>query len=84
MVVVIASHAGEPRNPHWYLNLKANPAAAAQVGQDRIRVVARDAAGEERDRLWAKAVELDPTYAEYQRRTERQIPVVILEPEHTG
>ena len=77
--VVIASHAGELRNPPWYLNHKANPAAVAQVGPDRIQVLARDAAGAERDRLWAKAVELDPAYAEYQGRTERQIPVVILD-----
>ena len=78
--VVVASYAGDPRNPSWYLNLKANPKAVVQIGPKSLEVLAREAIGEEREMLWSQAVELDPSYAEYQLRTERKIPVVILDP----
>ncbi|RMD85186.1 MAG: nitroreductase family deazaflavin-dependent oxidoreductase [Candidatus Dadabacteria bacterium] len=78
--VVIASYLGEPRHPSWYLNLRANPEATVQVGSHTVRVRARDAEGEERERLWRRAVEAMPDYQTYQQRTSRRIPVVLLEP----
>ncbi len=78
--VVFASNSGEPTHPEWYLNLGDKPEAVAQFGSHPVRVRARVANGDERDRLWFRMVELDPAYAEYQRRTDRQIPVVILDP----
>ena len=78
--VVIASYLGEARHPAWYLNLQANPRAEVLVRDRRVAVTARDAEGDERGRLWAEVVRRQPDYAEYQRRTERRIPVVVLEP----
>jgi deazaflavin-dependent oxidoreductase (nitroreductase family) len=77
--VVIASKGGDPKHPAWYLNLQGQE-AEIQVGRDRKRVRARDAEGEERERLWAQMVGVYPDYAEYQKKTTRQIPVVVLEP----
>jgi deazaflavin-dependent oxidoreductase (nitroreductase family) len=77
--VVIASVGGAPRHPAWYLNLQGQE-AEVQVGRERKRVRARDAEGEERDRLWAQMVAVYAPYADYQRKTERRIPVVVLEP----
>ena len=77
--VVIASKGGDPKHPAWYLNLRAGE-ADLQVGSEHVHVSARDADGEERERLWAMMVGLYPSYAEYQEKTTRQIPVVILEP----
>ena len=79
--VVAASNAGEDTYPAWYLNLKAHPQAEVQVGSMRRRVVASDASGEERSDLWRRIAGFDPAYAEYQRRTYRQIPVVLLTPQ---
>ena len=78
-LVLIASGGGAPTNPGWYWNLQGRE-AEVQVGSERRRVRARDAAGEERERLWAQMVALYPNYAEYQKKTSRQIPVVVLEP----
>ncbi|RMF24973.1 MAG: nitroreductase family deazaflavin-dependent oxidoreductase [Deltaproteobacteria bacterium] len=78
--VVIASYLGEPRHPSWWLNLTADPHATVQIGGRTIAVRAREAEGEERDRLWRRAVELMADYAVYQERTSRRIPVVVLEP----
>jgi deazaflavin-dependent oxidoreductase (nitroreductase family) len=78
--VVIASYLGEPRHPAWWVNLRAQPEATVQVGARQVRVVAREAAGEERSRLWDEIVGRQADYAEYQRRTARRIPVVVLEP----
>jgi deazaflavin-dependent oxidoreductase (nitroreductase family) len=78
--VVIASYLGEPRHPDWWLNLRADPQAWIQVGGRRLRVAAREADGEERTRLWQAIVGRQADYAEYQRRTNRRIPVVVLEP----
>ena len=78
--VVIASYLGEPRHPDWWLNLRANPRASIQVGGRRLDVAAREADGEERTRLWQEVVARQADYAEYQRRTDRRIPVVVLEP----
>ncbi len=79
-VAVIASKGGFPRNPAWFHNLRAHPEASVQVGSKRRGVRARLAAGEERERLWRRAVEAYPPYADYQARTDREIPVVVLEP----
>jgi deazaflavin-dependent oxidoreductase (nitroreductase family) len=78
--VVVASMGGAPEHPAWYRNIVANPDCEIQVVRDVIPVRARTAEGEERERLWADMVGVLPQYAEYQARTDRQIPVVVLEP----
>jgi deazaflavin-dependent oxidoreductase (nitroreductase family) len=78
-VVLVASKGGAPKDPGWYRNLRANPEAEIQVMGDRWRVHARVAEGEERERLWELMNELWPHYDEYATRTEREIPVVVLE-----
>jgi deazaflavin-dependent oxidoreductase (nitroreductase family) len=77
--VLIASNAGHAFHPQWYLNLKANPDAEIQIKGDIRRVSAEEAAGEERDRLWQKAVDQYSGYADYQATTGgRQIPIMVL------
>ena len=78
--VVIASNAGEPRHPAWWLNLQADPHATVQRGQDLTPVIAREADGQERADLWAELLRMNASYAEYESRTTRRIPVVVLEP----
>lgn len=78
-LVVVASVGGAPKHPAWYLNLQGQE-AEVQIGGEHRRVRGRDAEGEERDRLWAQMVELYPSYAEYQKKTTRRLPVVVLEP----
>ena len=78
-VVLIASQGGAPEHPGWYRNLRKNPEAEIQVMADRWRVRARDAEGEERERLWKMMAEIWPHYDEYVTRTDRKIPVVVLE-----
>jgi deazaflavin-dependent oxidoreductase (nitroreductase family) len=77
--VLVASKGGHDQHPAWYLNLQANPEAEVQVKGDVFKVRARDAEGEERERLWRQMNEMWPDYDRYQERTERQIPVVVLE-----
>jgi deazaflavin-dependent oxidoreductase (nitroreductase family) len=81
--VVIASKGGAPDHPAWYRNLKANPLArvevGAQTGTEMFEVRAREAEGEERERLYAERVAIAPGFGAYQRQTSRQIPVMILE-----
>ena len=77
--VVIASKGGAPAHPAWYLNLEANPEVQVQVKADKFKARARTASGSERDPLWAKMVEIYGPYAEYQKKTDRQIPVVVLQ-----
>ena len=79
-VVIVASKGGHPRNPAWFHNLRAHPDTAVQVGSERRPVHARVATSEERKRLWPRVVDAYSGYAGYQRRTEREIPLVILEP----
>jgi F420H(2)-dependent quinone reductase len=77
---VIASKGGDPKHPGWFHNLTANPDVEVQVGRERIPVRARVAEGEERQRLWDVANEINKGgYADYQSRTDRTIPVVVLE-----
>lgn len=83
-LMLVASKGGYPRNPAWYHNLRANPDVTVQVGRERRSVHAREAREGERGRLWAKAVDTYSGYSGYQRRTERQIPLMILEPRGAG
>jgi F420H(2)-dependent quinone reductase len=78
-VAIIASKGGFPKHPAWYHNLKANPDTTVQIGRERRDVHARVANPEERARIWPKAVDAYKGYADYQERTPREIPVVILE-----
>jgi deazaflavin-dependent oxidoreductase (nitroreductase family) len=78
--VVFASKAGAPTNPDWYHNLKANPNVTIEVGTDTLQAVAGEATGQERERLFAAQAERSPQFAEYQRKTERVIPVMVLTP----
>ena len=77
---VIASKGGAPTNPDWFHNLKANPKTTVEVGSEVREVTARVAKGDERDRLWAKEKAEFPQFAEYEKQTDRVIPVVVLEP----
>jgi proline iminopeptidase len=77
--VIIASQGGAPEDPGWYRNLAKDPHVELQVQDEVFPASARTAEGEERERLWAKANEVWSHYAEYQQRTERMIPVVVLE-----
>ena len=76
----IASQGGAPKHPSWYANLLANPAIELQDGADKRDMVAREVTGEEKRIWWERAVEAFPPYAEYQKRTDRQIPLLVLEP----
>jgi proline iminopeptidase len=78
--IVVASKGGAPQHPGWYRNLAANPEVEVQVGTAKLKARARTATGEERARLWEKALEFWPPYADYQKKTEREIPVVVLDP----
>ena len=80
-LVVFASKAGAPTNPDWYHNLVANPRASIEVGDKTINVVAHVADDETRERLWSTQKQRYPGFAEYEAKTDRQIPVVVLEPE---
>jgi proline iminopeptidase len=77
--VIIASKGGAPAHPAWYLNLLAHPDANVQVEAKRFRARARTASGAERSALWDQMVRSYPPYTEYQKRTAREIPVVVLE-----
>lgn len=76
--VVVASKGGSPANPSWFENLKANPEATIEVKAEKVAVRSSVAEGEERSRLWSLMAEDWPAYNDYQTRTERQIPVVVL------
>jgi F420H(2)-dependent quinone reductase len=77
---VIASYAGEDRDPAWCLNLRAQPTAEVQIRGTHVRVRAREASGAEREELWGRFAAIDDAYDEYQRRTSRILPVIVLEP----
>jgi deazaflavin-dependent oxidoreductase (nitroreductase family) len=78
--VLVASKGGYPKNPGWFHNLKAHPDTTIQVGSKRIDVHAHDADPDERRRLWPVVVGVYGGYEDYQRRTAREIPLVVLEP----
>jgi deazaflavin-dependent oxidoreductase (nitroreductase family) len=77
---VIASKGGAPAHPAWFLNLEANPRVKVQVANEKFDAVARVAKGEERERLWQLMVDYYAPYTDYQAATQRQIPVVVLDP----
>ena len=78
--VVVASKGGAPTHPAWYLNLHANPEVQVQVKAERFKARAHTAEGAERAALWPKMVEIYGPYAQYQTKTDRQIPIVVLKP----
>lgn len=78
--VVVASMGGAPKHPEWFLNLMADPQVSIQVGEEEFEAVATTATGNERSRLWKEMADIWPDYEKYQKRTNRQIPVVVLEP----
>jgi deazaflavin-dependent oxidoreductase (nitroreductase family) len=78
-LAVFGSKGGAPTNPDWYYNLVANPRARVEVGTDTFDVTARVAEGDERERIWARQKETLSGFADYERNTTRQIPVIVLE-----
>lgn len=76
---VVASNAGEDADPNWWLNLRANPDAAVEVGRERIAVRAREATDDEAERLWPRLVAGYPEFEAYRRKATRRIPIVMLE-----
>ena len=78
-IVIIASMAGAPTNPAWYHNLAARPDATVELGSETIKVRAQDAEGDERQRLYDAQAEIMPVFKEYAAKTERVIPVVLLD-----
>jgi deazaflavin-dependent oxidoreductase (nitroreductase family) len=80
--LLVASLGGAPKHPVWYLNLRDNPRVWLQVGAEAFWAVARTATAEEKPPRWERMVELYPDYADYQVKTDREIPIVILEREH--
>jgi deazaflavin-dependent oxidoreductase (nitroreductase family) len=79
-LILIASKGGYPKNPAWFHNLMANPGTTVQVGSRRRNVRARVATKQERERLWPLMVGVYGGYEDYRRRTDRELPVVVLEP----
>ncbi len=78
--VIVASRGGAPAHPAWYLNLVAQPTVTVQIRERVFRARARTAAGAERATLWRMMAGVFPPYEDYQRKTEREIPVVVLDP----
>ncbi|MDQ1432242.1 MAG: hypothetical protein QOF40_2844 [Actinomycetota bacterium] len=78
-LVIFASKAGAPTNPDWFHNLRAHPDVSVEVGAETRPVVAREAQGEERDRIWEAHKKEFPGFADYEAKTDRVIPVVVLE-----
>lgn len=78
--VIFGSKGGAPVNPGWYHNLKAHPEVTIEVGTETLQAVAEEVTGEERERLFRTNAERVPQFAEYQRKTERPIPVIVLTP----
>lgn len=77
---VFASKAGADTNPDWFYNVKANPETDVEVGDDKIPVKARVAEGQEREAIWERQKQAWPTFADYEEKTDRVIPVIVLEP----
>ena len=78
--VIIASKGGAPAHPDWYFNLSADPNVELKVVNDQFKAVAETITGERRSKLWDMMVEIWPDYANYQKKTDREIPVVLLKP----
>jgi len=82
--IVVASKGGAPTNPDWYYNLLANPRATIEAGNERLEVTAEPAGPAERERLWAMVIERNQAFKEYEKKTHRTIPLVILTPSLPG
>src|SRR2546423_975972 len=78
-IVIVASKGGSRKDPLWWLNLKEHPETTVQVGSEKRAVRARKAEPEEKQRLWPVVVDVYAPYEEYQRKTDRDIPVIVLE-----
>jgi deazaflavin-dependent oxidoreductase (nitroreductase family) len=78
-IVLIASYAGAPKNPAWFVNLVANPVVTIELGSERFQARAKVTSGEERDRLYKNQAAQMDIFNDYQKKTTRQIPVVVLE-----
>ncbi|MEA2517042.1 MAG: hypothetical protein QOG16_880 [Actinomycetota bacterium] len=76
---IFASKGGHPTNPDWYYNLLAHPEVAVEIGTDTIDVTAREADGDEREQIWNKQKTLMPGFGDYEEKTTRRIPVIVLE-----
>ena len=76
-----AAYGGQPKHPAWYLNLRTNSRVTVQHGEQTRAMIAEVEEEDERSRLWSRLIEAYPAYADYQRKTERQIPVVVLREE---
>ena len=79
--LIVASNGGAPKHPNWYQNLVINPKIEIQVGADKYSAFARTATNEEKPRLWKIMADIFPNYLDYQAKTTREIPVVIIEPD---
>ncbi|MFQ5556444.1 MAG: nitroreductase family deazaflavin-dependent oxidoreductase [Acidimicrobiales bacterium] len=79
-IVVVASNGGRDQHPAWHLNLRATPECVVQIGSERRAARARDATPDEREVLWPRLHELYSGFAEYMRKTDRELPIVLLEP----
>ena len=77
---VFASKGGAPTNPDWYHNVLAHPRVTAEIGTGTVELLARVAEGEEREQIWAAQKAAYPGFADYERNTARQIPVIVLQP----
>jgi deazaflavin-dependent oxidoreductase (nitroreductase family) len=77
---IFGSYAGAPKNPAWFHNLMADPKATIEVGTSTVTVTARVTEGAERDRIWTQQKQDVPGFADYEAKTDRTIPVVVLEP----
>jgi deazaflavin-dependent oxidoreductase (nitroreductase family) len=77
--MIVASNGGNPQHPAWYPNLRDNPAVQVQIRGDKFDATARDATPEERPELWKQMTQHWPDYDNYQQRTDREIPIVVLE-----
>lgn len=78
-LAVFASKAGAPSHPDWYYNLLAHPDVEAEVGTERLKMVAHVVEGTERELIWERQKEMFPNFAEYESKTDRKIPVVVLD-----
>ncbi len=78
--VVVASNGGAASHPDWWMNLAANPEAEVEISRKKMKVRAEKVEGEEKRRLWALLVEMYPSYAAYGRKTDREVPVIVLRP----
>ena len=77
--VLFAANGGRPNHPGWYFNLKADPSAVIEIGTETIKVVTKDAVGAEREALYERERQVSSLFSDFEKRTTRQIPVVILE-----